>query len=109
MAQDKFLASGAHKYLEANTGRDVSGDDLSQPYLINLKPLFLDTIPFMVCVALTLASLALSSVCWYLTYDTEKEIRRIQALRRSKGKNENIVIDEDFEIDDTVRYRNAAR
>ena len=63
----------------------------------------------MILVALTLVSMVLSFACWYLTYDTEKETRRINALRRAKGKNENVVIDEDFEIDENVRYRNSRR
>ncbi|CAD6583332.1 MAG: hypothetical protein CYPHOPRED_002341 [Cyphobasidiales sp. Tagirdzhanova-0007] len=83
-----------------NGSGQIPGLWSAQIFRSQYKPRY--TVPFMILVALTLVSMVLSFACWYLTYDTEKETRRINALRRAKGKNENVVIDEDFEIDENV-------
>ena len=60
----------------------------------------------MICVAMTLSSCLMALVCWYLTFHSEKETRRISALRRKIGRSQNVVIDEDVELDEEVRHRN---
>lgn len=63
----------------------------------NAAPRYL--LPYMCCAGLTIATIVSAlTVCWWLTQDTEREVRRIAALRRKVGKEENRNVDDDLKF-----------
>ena len=55
-------------------------------------------IPFIICGSLMLLTVLCCWVCWYLTFATEKETRRIQTARRRAGKRDNVILHEDVDL-----------
>lgn len=55
-------------------------------------------IPFIICGSLMFLTVIWCWVCWYLTFATEKETRRIQTARRRAGKRDNVILHEDVDL-----------
>ncbi|OCF32499.1 hypothetical protein I317_06825 [Kwoniella heveanensis CBS 569] len=64
------------------------------------------TTPFIVCAALTIGAGLMVLVNWWRTYNSEKETRRIMALRRKVGKENDEVLQEDVNLGAEVAQRN---
>ncbi|WWC93883.1 hypothetical protein V866_000720 [Kwoniella sp. B9012] len=64
------------------------------------------SIPFIVCAALTIGAMGMVVVNWFMTYTSEKETRRIMALRRKVGKERDEVLQDDVDLGAEVAQRN---